>query len=66
MLRSAHLMGKIMLGVGNSESGMSTSIFPTTLKLALIVFFFIRILSLLKVPLNQYRATVGTFINRNY
>ena len=35
----AHLMGKILLGVGNSEIGMSTSIVPTTLQLALIGFF---------------------------
>ena len=35
----AHLMGKILLGVGSSEIGMSTNIIPTTLQLALIVFF---------------------------
>ena len=38
---SVHLMGKILLGVGSSEIGMSTDIVPTTLQLALIVFFFI-------------------------
>ena len=31
----AHLMGKILLGVGSSEIGMSTNIIPTTLQLAL-------------------------------
>ena len=35
----AHLMGKILLGVGSSEIGMSTNIVPITLQLALIVFF---------------------------
>ena len=35
----AHLMGKILLGVGSSEIVMSTSIVLTTLQLALIVFF---------------------------
>ena len=35
----AHLMGKILLGVGSSEIGMSTNIVPTTLQLALIGFF---------------------------
>ena len=34
----AHLMGKILLGVGSSEIGMSTNIVPITLQLALIVF----------------------------
>ena len=34
-----HLMGKILLGVGSSETGMSTNIVPTTLQLALIGFF---------------------------
>ena len=38
---SVHLMGKILLGVGSSEIGMSTNIVPTTLQLALIGFFFI-------------------------
>ena len=35
----AHLMGKILLGVGSSEIGMSTNIVPITLQLALISFF---------------------------
>ena len=35
----AHLMGKILLGVGSSEIGMSINIVPTTLQLALIDFF---------------------------
>ena len=35
----AHLMGKILLGVGSSEIGMSTNIVPITLQLALIGFF---------------------------
>ena len=35
----AHLMGKILLGVGSSEIGMSTNIIPITLQLALIGFF---------------------------
>ena len=34
-----HLMEKILLGVGNSETGMSTNIVPITLQLALIGFF---------------------------
>ena len=34
----AHLMGKILLGVGSSEIGMSTYIVPITLQLALIGF----------------------------
>ena len=34
----AHLMGKILLGVGSSEIGMSTNIVPITLQLALIAF----------------------------
>ena len=34
----AHLMGKILTGVGRSEIGMSTNIDPITLQLALIVF----------------------------
>ena len=34
----AHLMGKILLGVGSSEIGMSTNIVPITLQLALIGF----------------------------
>ena len=38
---SVHLMGKILLGVGSSEIGMSTNSVPTTLQLALIGFFFI-------------------------
>ena len=36
---SAHLMGKTLLGVGSSESGVSTNIVPITLQLALIGFF---------------------------
>ena len=35
----AQLTGKILLGVGSSEVGMSTNIVPITLQLALIVFF---------------------------
>ena len=35
----AHLMGKILLGVGSSEIGMSTDIVPMTLQLVLIDFF---------------------------
>ena len=35
----AHLMRKILLGVGSSEIGMSTNIVPITLQLALIGFF---------------------------
>ena len=35
----AHLMGKILLGVGSSEIGMSSNIVPITLLLAPIVFF---------------------------
>ena len=35
----AHLMGKILLGVGSSEIGMFTNIVPITLQLALIGFF---------------------------
>ena len=34
----AHLMGKILLGVGSSEIGMSTNIVPISLQLALIGF----------------------------
>ena len=41
----AHLMGKILLGVGSSEIGMSTNIVPITLQLALIVFPPLGILS---------------------
>ena len=40
----AHLMGKILLGVGSSEIGMSTNIVPTTLQLALTGFFPLGIL----------------------
>ena len=36
-----HLLGKILLGVGNSEIGMSSNIVPITLLLALIGFFHI-------------------------
>ena len=43
----AHLMGKILLGVGSSEIGMSTNIVPITLQVALIVFSPLEILSLL-------------------
>ena len=35
----AHLMGKILLGVGSSEIGISTNIIKITLQLALIGFF---------------------------
>ena len=65
---SAHLMGKILLGVGISEIGMSTNIVPIPLQLAMIDFCPLGILSFLKMPvnLNQYRGTVGTFNNRNY
>ena len=35
----AHLMGKILLGVGSSEIGMFTNIIPITLELALNGFF---------------------------
>ena len=35
----AHLMGKILLGVGSSEIGMSTNIVPITLQLVLFGFF---------------------------
>ena len=35
----AHLMDKIILGVGSSEIGISTNIVPITLQLALIGFF---------------------------
>ena len=35
----AHLTGKILLGVGSSEIGISTNIVPITLRLALIGFF---------------------------
>ena len=57
----AQLMGKILLGVGSSEIGMSTNIVPITLQLALIGFSAMGILSLLQMPvnLNQYRGTVG-------
>ena len=34
----AHLTGKILLGVGSSEIGISTNIVPITLRLALIGF----------------------------
>ena len=37
----AHLMGKILLGVGSSEIGMFTNIVPINLQLALIGFFLI-------------------------
>ena len=43
-----HLMGKILLGVGRSEIGMSTNIVPITLKLALIGFFPIGNLFIIK------------------
>ena len=38
-LDCAHLMGKILIGFGSSEIGMSTNIVPTTLQLALFGFF---------------------------
>ena len=41
----AHLMGNILLDVGNGDIGMFTNIVPITLKLALIVFFPLGILS---------------------
>ena len=41
----AHLMGKILLGVGSSEIGRSTNIVPATLQLALIGFSPLGILS---------------------
>ena len=44
-LECAHLMGKVLLGVGSSEIGMSTNIAPTILQLALIVFPPLGILS---------------------
>ena len=65
----AHLMGKILLGVGSSEIGMSTNIVPITPQQALIVFSSqLGILLYLKMPinLNQYRGTVENFNNRNY
>ena len=37
----AHLMGKILLGVGTSEIEISSNIVPTTLQLSLIGFFHI-------------------------
>ena len=39
------LMGKILLGVGSSEIGMSPNIVPITLQIALIVFPPLGILS---------------------
>ena len=64
----AHLMGKILLGVGSTEIGMSTNIVPITLQIALIVFSRLVILSKLKMPVNlsKYCRTVVTFNNRNY
>ena len=47
--KCAHLMGKILLGVGSSETGMSTNIAPLTLQLTLISFSPLRILSFLKM-----------------
>ena len=41
----AHLIGKILLGVGSSEIGISTNIVPITLQLVLIRFFPLEILS---------------------
>ena len=41
----AHLMGNILLDVGSGDIGMFTNIVPITLKLALIVFFPLEILS---------------------
>ena len=35
----AHLVGKILLGVGSGDIGMSTNIVPMTLQLVLIGFF---------------------------
>ena len=37
--KCAHLMGKILLGDGSSEIGMSTNIVPITLQLDMIGFF---------------------------
>ena len=64
----AHLIGKILLGVGSIEIGMSTNIVPITLQIALIVFSRLVILSKLKMPVNlsKYCRTVETFNNRNY
>ena len=42
---SAHLMGKILVGVGSSEIGMSTNITPINLQIALIGFSPLGILS---------------------
>ena len=54
--------GKVLLGVGSSEIGMSTTIVPITLQLALIGFFPIENPFIIKMPvnLNEYRETVGT------
>ena len=41
----AHLIGKILLGVGSSEIGISTNIVPITLQLVLIRFFPLEIFS---------------------
>ena len=41
----AHLIGKILFGVGSSEIGISTNIVPITLQLVLILFFPLEILS---------------------
>ena len=41
----AHLIGKILLGVGSSEIGISTNIVPITLQLVLILFFPLEMLS---------------------
>ena len=66
--KCAHLMGKILLGVGSSEIGMPTNIVPITLQLDMIGFSPLGIISFLKVSVNpnQYRGTLGTFSNRNY
>ena len=58
----AHVMGRILLGLGGSEIGIPTNIVPITLLLALIVFF--PTLSFLKMPvnLNQYTGISYTGI----
>ena len=48
----AHLMAKVLPGVGSREIGISSKFIPITLQLALIGFFPLRILSFLKMPVN--------------
>ena len=50
----AHLMGKIMIGVGSSEIGMSTNIVPIILQPVLIDFLPLGILLFLKMPVNPF------------